>query len=128
MPGEAAAAVVLKRCADAERDGDTILALIKGAPAGELAKRACDHLLSKDAQTELLLAAYRRPSRSDIDVSKLVQLPAMVVRQLFAPSDALNPLTSVLLTLALCALFHIWAEKPFMSKRQQALNDKVLER
>ncbi len=59
---------------------------------------------------------------------KLVQLPAMVVRQLFAPSDALNPLTSVLLTLALCALFHIWAEKPFMSKRQQALNDKVLER
>lgn len=53
------------------------LALIKGAPAGALAKAACDHLLSKEAQTELLLAAYRRPARSDIDVSKLVQLPAL---------------------------------------------------
>lgn len=53
------------------------LALIKGAPAGELAKRACDHLLSKDVQTELLLAAYRRPARSDIDVAKLVELPAL---------------------------------------------------
>lgn len=52
-------------------------ALIKGAPAGELAKKACDLLLSKEAQTELLLAAYRRPARSDIDVSKHVQLPAM---------------------------------------------------
>jgi iron(III) transport system substrate-binding protein len=52
-------------------------ALIKGAPAGELAKKVCDHLLSKEAQTELLLAAYRRPARSDIDVSKLVQLPPM---------------------------------------------------
>ncbi len=53
------------------------LALIKGAPAGELAKRACDLLLSKEAQTELLLAAYRRPARSDIDVTRLVHLPAM---------------------------------------------------
>jgi iron(III) transport system substrate-binding protein len=53
------------------------LALIKGAPAAALAKQACDHLLSKDTQTELLLAAYRRPSRSDIDVSKLVDLPAL---------------------------------------------------
>ncbi len=52
------------------------LALIKGAPAGPLAQKVCDHLLSKDVQTELLLAAYRRPSRSDIDVSKLVELPA----------------------------------------------------
>lgn len=52
-------------------------ALIKGAPAGELAKKACDLLLSKEAQTELLLAAYRRPARSDIDVSKHVQLPAL---------------------------------------------------
>ncbi len=52
-------------------------ALMKGAPAGELAKKVCDHLLSKEAQTELLLAAYRRPARSDIDVAKLVQLPPM---------------------------------------------------
>lgn len=52
-------------------------ALVKGAPAGELARKVCDHLLSKEAQTELLLAAYRRPARSDIDVSKHVELPAM---------------------------------------------------
>ena len=53
------------------------LALIKGAPSGALAKQACDHLLSKEAQTELLLSAYRRPSRSDIDVASHVQLPAL---------------------------------------------------
>ncbi len=53
------------------------LTLIKGAPAGELAKRGCDHLLSKEVQTELLLSAFRRPARSDIDVSKLVDLPAL---------------------------------------------------
>ena len=52
-------------------------ALLKGAPAGDLAKKAFDHLLSKEAQTELLLAAFRRPARSDIDVSKHVQLPPM---------------------------------------------------
>lgn len=53
------------------------LALVKGAPAGELARRACDHLLSKEVQTELLLAAYRRPARSDIDVAQHVQLPPL---------------------------------------------------
>ena len=58
---------------------------------------------------------------------KLVPLPAMVVRQVLAPSNPLNPLTCVLLTLALCGLFHLCAEKPFMSKRQRAINDKVLE-
>lgn len=61
-------------------------ALIKGAPAGELAKKACDLLLSKEAQTELLLAAYRRPARSDIDVSKHVQLPALGSIRVF-PTD-----------------------------------------
>ncbi|MFO1267726.1 MAG: extracellular solute-binding protein [Rubrivivax sp.] len=58
-------------------------ALIKGAPAGELAKKACDHLLSKEAQTELLLAAYRRPARSDIDVSRHVQLPPLASIKVF---------------------------------------------
>ena len=60
------------------------LALIKGAPAGALAQRTCDHLLSKEVQTELLLAAYRRPSRSDIDVAKLVELPALSGIKVFA--------------------------------------------
>ena len=59
------------------------LALIKGAPAGALAQRACDLLLSKDVQTELLLAAYRRPARNDIDVAKLVDLPAMASIKVF---------------------------------------------
>lgn len=59
------------------------LALIKGAPAGDLAKRACDHLLSKEVQTELLLAAFRRPARSDIDVASHVQLPAMSAIKVF---------------------------------------------
>jgi iron(III) transport system substrate-binding protein len=58
-------------------------ALMKGAPAGELAKKAFDHLLSKQAQTELLLAAYRRPARSDIDVSQHVQLPALGTIKIF---------------------------------------------
>ncbi len=60
------------------------LALIKGAPAGALAQKACDHLLSKEVQTELLLAAYRRPSRSDIDVAKLVELPPLSGIKVFA--------------------------------------------
>ena len=60
------------------------LALIKGAPNGATAQRACDHLLSKDVQTELLLSAYRRPARSDIDVAKLVDLPALSSIKVFA--------------------------------------------
>lgn len=51
------------------------LVLIKGAPAGEAAKKVYDHLLSKEAQIALLEAAFRRPSRTDIDVPKYVKLP-----------------------------------------------------
>ncbi len=64
------------------------LALVKGAPAGDLAKRTADHLLSKDVQTELLLAAYRRPARSDIDVAKLVELPALSTIKVFPIDEA----------------------------------------
>ena len=59
------------------------LALMKGAPGGALAQRACDLLLSKEVQTELLLSAFRRPARSDIDVAKLVDLPAMASIKVF---------------------------------------------
>jgi len=52
-------------------------ALIKGAPAGEVAKKAIDALLSKDAQIELLKVAFRRPSRSDIKVADYVGLPEL---------------------------------------------------
>lgn len=51
------------------------LVLVKNAPAGEVAKKVYDLLLSKETQIALLEAAYRRPSRSDIDVSKYVKLP-----------------------------------------------------
>ncbi|MGQ3214545.1 MAG: extracellular solute-binding protein [Shinella sp.] len=52
-------------------------ALIKGAPAGDDAKKAIDALLSKEAQTELLKVAFRRPSRTDIKVSDYVKLPEL---------------------------------------------------
>ena len=63
------------------------LALLKGAPAGALAQKACDHLLSKEVQTELLLTAFRRPARSDIDVAKLVDLPALSSIKVFVVDE-----------------------------------------
>lgn len=51
------------------------LVLIKNAPAGEAARKVYDMLLSKEAQIALLEAAFRRPSRTDIDVPKYVKLP-----------------------------------------------------
>ena len=51
------------------------LVLIKNAPAGEAAKKVYDLLLAKETQIALLESAFRRPSRSDIDVSKYVKLP-----------------------------------------------------
>lgn len=51
--------------------------LVKGAPSGAAAKSAFDLMLSKETQIALLENAFRRPSRSDIDVSKHVDLPAI---------------------------------------------------
>ena len=51
--------------------------LVKNAPAGDTAKKAIDVLLSKDAQIELLKVGFRRPSRSDINVTDHVQMPAL---------------------------------------------------
>jgi iron(III) transport system substrate-binding protein len=53
------------------------LTLIKNAPNGAAAKRAFDVMISKEAQIALLEAAFRRPSRSDIDVAQYVKLPNM---------------------------------------------------
>ena len=58
--------------------------LVKGAPAGANAKAAYDLMLSKEAQIALLENAFRRPSRSDIDVSKHVELPAIDSVKVFA--------------------------------------------
>lgn len=51
------------------------LTLTKNAPNGAAARRAFDHIISKDVQIALLENAFRRPSRSDIDVSKHADLP-----------------------------------------------------
>ena len=53
------------------------LVLVKNAPAGALAKRLYDLLLTKDTQTAVLEAAFRRPSRSDIDIKTFVSMPPM---------------------------------------------------
>lgn len=60
--------------------------LIKDAPGGATARRAFDLLISKEVQTALLEAAFRRPSRSDIDVAKYVALPAIADIKVF-PTD-----------------------------------------
>ncbi len=57
--------------------------LVKGAPAGENAKKALDTLLSKEAQTELLKTAFRRPSRNDIKVSDYLALPDIADIRIF---------------------------------------------
>lgn len=51
------------------------LVLAKNAPNGAPARRGFDHIISKEVQIALLENAFRRPSRSDIDVSKYVELP-----------------------------------------------------
>lgn len=58
--------------------------LVKGAPGGAAAKAAFDLMLSKEAQIALLENAFRRPSRSDIDVTKHADLPAMDSVKVFA--------------------------------------------
>lgn len=60
------------------------LVLVKNAPGGALARKAYDLLLAKETQIALLEAAFRRPSRSDIDVSKYVKLPNLSGIKVFA--------------------------------------------
>ncbi len=60
VPGEAVAAIVLKRRADAERDGDTILALIKGAATNQDGASNGITAPNGAAQAELLQGVYDR--------------------------------------------------------------------
>lgn len=53
------------------------LGLVAGAPAGDAGKAAVDMFLSVDAQTGLLVNGFRRPSRSDIQVSDFLNLPEL---------------------------------------------------
>jgi iron(III) transport system substrate-binding protein len=61
--------------------------LVKGAPNPVAAKRLCDLFASKDLQTALLETAFRRPTRSDIEVGKYVQLPEMSKVKVFATDE-----------------------------------------
>ena len=63
------------------------LTLIKNAPAGPIAKNVCELLISKECQIALLEAAYRRPSRTDIDVSKYVDLPDLAKIKVFTTNE-----------------------------------------
>ncbi len=65
------------------------MALIKGAPNAANARKMADFLLSKNAQIALLENAFRRPSRSDIDVSKFTEMPAISGIKLVALDDKL---------------------------------------
>lgn len=51
------------------------LVLAKNAPNGAVARTAFDHIISRDVQIALLENAFRRPTRSDIDVSRHADLP-----------------------------------------------------
>jgi iron(III) transport system substrate-binding protein len=63
------------------------MALIKGAKHPVEARKLYEFLASKKAQTEIFKAAYRRPLRSDIDVSKLADLPPLSAIKVLALDD-----------------------------------------
>lgn len=63
------------------------MALVKGAPHADLSRRTIDALVSKEMQVALLENTFRRPSRSDIDVSKHVDLPAMDKIKVFPTNE-----------------------------------------
>ena len=63
------------------------LALAKGAPNGLTARQVFDHISSREVQIALLENAFRRPSRSDIDVGKYAELPDMKAIKLFSLNE-----------------------------------------
>ena len=59
------------------------IVLAKNGPNPEAARKTFDHIISRDVQVALLEAAYRRPSRTDIDVARIVKLPNMDAIKVF---------------------------------------------
>jgi iron(III) transport system substrate-binding protein len=53
------------------------MALIRGGKHPSEARKLFDFLASKPVQTEIFKSAFRRPLRTDIDVSKMSALPAL---------------------------------------------------
>ena len=74
------------------KDGSSVttdnLVLVKGAPAGNLAKKFYDLLVSQEAQIALLEAGFRRPSRNDIELKKYVEMPALSTIKVVAIDEA----------------------------------------
>jgi iron(III) transport system substrate-binding protein len=64
------------------------MALVKGARNGATAKTLYDALLSKEVQEAVLQENFRRPSRTDIQVSKLTELPELSAIKVFALDQA----------------------------------------
>ena len=62
-------------------------ALVKGAPAARQAEHGFDLLFSYEAQVALLEAAFRRPSRMDIDVTRHTHLPHLKSVRVFPTDD-----------------------------------------
>lgn len=62
--------------------------IFKGAKNAEAAKTFYNILLSKDMQQELLVKSFRRPTRSDIQVSKLTTLPDLKSVKIFPLDQA----------------------------------------
>ena len=62
--------------------------IFKGAKNAEAAKTFYDILLSREMQQELLVKTFRRPTRTDIQVSKLTSLPDMKSIKIFPLDQA----------------------------------------
>ncbi|MEI7430083.1 MAG: ABC transporter substrate-binding protein [Betaproteobacteria bacterium] len=62
--------------------------IIKGAKNEEAAKAFYNILLSKETQQELLVKTFRRPTRTDIQVSKLTSLPDLKTIKIFPIDQA----------------------------------------
>lgn len=73
--------------ADGTFTSPEFLVLAKNGPNPVAARRAFDHILSKEVQMALLEAAFRRPSRTDIDVAKLVKLPNVADIKVFTINE-----------------------------------------
>lgn len=61
--------------------------LVKGAPNAAAAREVCDFFASKELQVALLESAFRRPSRSDIEVGKFVKLPEFTKVKIFPTNE-----------------------------------------
>lgn len=64
------------------------MALIKGGKNPQDARKLYEFLASRDLQTDVFETAYRRPLRSDIDVSQFSDLPALSGIRLIALDNA----------------------------------------